>query len=525
MGNPDAQPLGPQEPRSRRPSPRTLALVALAVLILLFLYARFGLAAFYLGFMALFLAASVLGPAKARRLASIAYWTLLFAFAIALAFQWLAATASVQSLAERSTALAWLVGTFGTSLRASLRLGLILATLLMFGFLFASAWISSNLILTLSETSGMSRWDALKCLLLMTVGIWCPWAIVEDGEVKKVKPEGLLQIPLGPGIVVIRPGNAVVFEWGGKVTKIEGPGVAKSQRYEIIKKAVDLRPQWHSLTAEDVLTQDRVPLTFKMTVGYQIQCRADWGAPPQATTEASQGEILGDYPVYKESVYRAVFRLDPATPEKAVLAAADSFLRDAVRGFNLDGLYDYSFTARAAARGDAILALESKLKASLSPLLSDWGLTLLGADITTVKMPEEVGERVVDWWATNWRARSLVAQATGERQAMAQRGLGQAEALAAVEGKKEEIRKGLAVQLVNVVRACLGIGVKLDASVAVRLVSVLEAVSMRMTCDSPTAIQYLEALEKLLQSEGDKTLIVGESPPMFIRGGPRTGAD
>jgi regulator of protease activity HflC (stomatin/prohibitin superfamily) len=357
--------------------------------------------------------------------------------------------------------------------------------------------------------------------------MWPPWATVEDGKVTKVRPEGLLQTPLGPGVVVIRPGNAVVFEWGGKVTSIEGPGVVKSRRHEIIRKVVDLRPRWLSVTAEKVLTQDRIPLTFELTVGYRVQPKpdADKNGPPKPTVEASKGEIAGDYPVYKESVYRAVFRLDPTTPEKAVQATADSFLRDEVRTYNLDDLYDYSMADTIKPRGDAILQIEDRLRARLGRQTHNWGLELLGVDVSTVEMPEDMRERVLDWWATAWRRQSLVAQASGERHAMAQRGLGQAEALEAVEGKKEEVRKRLTRQLMDIVRACLGAGVSLDATVAVRLVSVLEAVSMRMTCDSPTAIQYLEALEKLLQSEGDKTVIVGESPPMFIRSGPRSGAD
>jgi regulator of protease activity HflC (stomatin/prohibitin superfamily) len=501
--------------------------MVLGVLAVLLLYLRFGPVAAYLALMAALLVAAVLGPSKLRRLFGLLYCLLLIGLLIALAFQPLASSDLVPSLAERNAALGWLVRTFGTSFRASLQLGLIVAAFCILGFVVASVWISSDLILILSQTSGMGRWAALKCLFLMTLGIWCPWAIVEDGKVTKVRPEGLLETPLGPGIVVIRPGNAVVFEWGGKVTHIEGPGVAKSKRYEIIKKVVDLRPQWHSLKAEEVLTQDRIPLAFKMTVGYQLQPKADAdnSGPPQPTTEASKGEITGDYPVYKESVYRSVFRLDPVTPEKAVQATADSFLRDEVRTYNLDDLYDYSMADTIKSRGDAILQIEDRIKARLEQQMHNWGLKLLGADISTVAMPEDMGERVLDWWATAWRSQSLVTQAAGERQAMAERGLGQAEAFEAVERKKQEVRQRITRQLMEIVTTCQRAGVQLDASVAVRLVSVLEAVSMRMTCDSPTAIQYLEALEKLLQSEGDKILIVGESPPMFISGAPRTAAE
>jgi len=354
--------------------------------------------------------------------------------------------------------------------------------------------------------------------------MWPPWATVEDGKVTKVRPEGLLQTPLGPGVVVIRPGNAVVLEWGGKVTRIEGPGVVKSKRHEIIRKVVDLRPRWLSVTAEKVLTQDRIPLTFEMTVGYRVQPKfdADKNGPPVPTAEASEGEIAGDYPVYKESVYRAVFRLDPATPEQAVEATASSLLRDAVRGFNLDGLYDYSVADNVRTRGDAILELERTVKARLAPQLTDWGLTLLGVDISTVEMPENVREKVLEWWVTAWQKECLLTEAKADRRAMEERGEGQARAFEVVERRKSQFRESLARQLMDIVLTFRDAGVSLDAGIAVRLISVLEAVSSRMSCDSPTALKYLDALERLLQSEGDKTVIVTGAPPLMIKGDERT---
>jgi regulator of protease activity HflC (stomatin/prohibitin superfamily) len=222
--------------------------------------------------------------------------------------------------------------------------------------------------------------------------------------------------------------------------------------------------------------------------------------------------------VYKESVYRAVFKLDPATPEEAVKATADAFLRDEVGMYNLDDLYDYSMADTVKTRGTAILEIEDRVRARLERALGDWGLKLLGVDISTVEMPDDVKAKILEWWVTAWQKESMVAQAEGERRVLVEWGEGQAEALRAVETEKDLARRRLARQLMSIVRAAAGAGVHLDGRVAVRLVSVLEAVSTRMTSDSPTALKYLDALEKLLQSEGDKTIIVGESPPLLIKG-------
>jgi len=409
----------------------------------------------------------------------------------------------------------------------SILLGLLIALLIVGIPLLSVIWVSSEFVLALYEVLGVSRLAAFRHLWSLIMGVNLPWEIVEDGKVIKTKPVGVLETIGGPGIVVIRPGNAAVFEWGGRVTNIEGPRVFKTKPFERIKKAVDLRPVWREERIENVLTQDRIPLAFIVTVGYQVEPRAeteDRGGVAPSIPEAA-GVIEGVHPVCKESVYRAVYRIDPASPEEAVSGVLDAFLRDEVLKHNLDALYDYSVAEGPRTRGNVIAAIEDAMEPRLRDALTDWGLKLLGVDISTIEMPEDIRAKVLDWWGTAWERERIVAHAEGQRRAMVERGTGQAAVLGAVEGKKDEVRERLTRQLMDVVRGIAGIqGVQLDSSVAVRLIEVLEAVSTRMTCDSETALRYLDALEKLMQAEGDKTLIVGNSPPILIEGERKTRA-
>lgn len=404
----------------------------------------------------------------------------------------------------------------------SILLGLLTGLLVVGIPMLSVMLVSSEFVLALHEVFGINRATALRYLWSLIMGIQLPWEIVEDGKVTRAKPPGVLDIIGGPGVVVIRPGNAAVFEWGGKVTKIEGPGVFKTKAFERIKKAVDLRPLWYEKKIENVLTQDRVPLTFIVNIGYQVEPKEDTdthGGVEPSIPEA-KGAIEGVHPVYKESVYRVVYRLDPASPEEGVEGVLNAFLRDEVFKYNLDALYDYSVVDGPRTRGNVITAIEEAIEPRLCEILREWGLKLLGVDIATIEMPEDIRAKVLEWWETAWERERLVAHAEGQRRAMIERGTGQAEAYGAVEGKKDEVRERLTRQLMDVVRGIAGIqGVQLDSSVAVRLIEVLEAVSTRMTCDSETALRYLDALEKLVQAEGDKTLIVGESPPILIKGG------
>lgn len=453
-------------------------------------------------------------------------WTLYLVFVIALlsgtAIQSrLEAIATSDDPARRNLLIRLLLGgSPDYRIVVSILLGLLTGVLVVGLPLLCVMLVSSEFVLALHEVFGIKRGTALRYLWSLIMGIQLPWEIVEDGQVTKTKPAGVLEIIGGPGVVVIRPGNAAVFEWGGKVTKIEGPGVFKTKAFERIKKVVDLRPLWYEEKIENVLTQDRVPLTFHVSIGYQVEPKEETekrGGIKPSIPEA-EGVIEGVHPVYKESVYRAVYRIDPASPEEAVKGVLNAYLRDEVLKYNLDALYDYSVADGSRTRGNVIAAIEQALEPRLRDIFQDWGLKLLGVDIATIEMPEDIKAKVVEWWKTAWERERMVAQAEGQRRAMIQRGTGQAEAYEAVEGKKDEVRDRLARQLMDIVRAVAGAGVQLDSSVAVRLIGVLEAVSTRMTCDSETALRYLDALEKLVQAEGDKTLIVGESPPILIKG-------
>jgi regulator of protease activity HflC (stomatin/prohibitin superfamily) len=501
---------------------RRLALMALVGVLIIVICFRVHWKAGYAALIVLPPVVIVQLPKKWHRIA----WTLYLVFVIALlsgtAIQSrLEAIATSGDPARRNLLIRLLLGgSPDYRITVSILLGLLSGILVVGIPLLSVMLVSSEFILALHEVFGVDRGTALRYLWSLIMGINLPWEIVEDGEVKRTKPPGVLDIIGGPGVVVIRPGNAAVFEWGGKVTKIEGPGVFKTKAFERIKKVVDLRPLWHEVKVEKVLTQDRVPLTFIVNVGYQVEPKAETekrGGVQPSIPEA-EGVIEGVHPVYKESVYRAVYRIDPASPEEAVKGILDAYLRDEVFKYNLDALYDYSVADGPRTRGNVIAAIEEAIEPRMQDTLKEWGLKLLGVDIATIEMPEDIKAKVVEWWKTAWERERMVAQAEGQRRAMIERGTGQAVALEAVEGKKDEVRERLARQLMDIVRAVAGAGVQLDSSVAVRLIGVLEAVSTRMTCDSETALRYLDALEKLVQAEGDKTLIVGESPPILIKG-------
>ncbi|MBM3303264.1 MAG: hypothetical protein FJY85_25380, partial [Deltaproteobacteria bacterium] len=232
-----------------------------------------------------------------------------------------------------------------------------------------------------------------------------------------------------------------------------------------------------------------------------------------------RGAIEGVYPVFKEAVYRAVYGIDPTSPEDAVKGVSGAFLRDEILKHSLDDLYDYSAADMPKTRGNVIEAIEGAVQPRLAEILEDWGLKLLGVDISTVEMPEDIKAKVLQWWATAWESERLGVQAEGERHAMAERGRGQAQALTAVEEEKARIGQQL---IHNLISTLSGATINLNPLIAARILKLLEVLLARMACDSVTALRQLDTLEKLLEGEGSKTLVIGEPPSMLLRGEEKT---
>jgi len=228
--------------------------------------------------------------AKAQRIVFAISLVLSVALLISLPVKDVIASEFSQTIREGT--LQWIVGFFVVALPA--------ATLILAIPLLAVMWISSEYILGLNQGYGVTRGEALRLLFSLIFATNYLVAIVAEGKETKGKAGGLLKFLGGPGKVVIRPGNAVVFEQGGKVSRIEGPGVVITKRAEIIKAIVDLRPQFVLREVENVLTRDRVPLKLTLGIGFQIESKKDVDARPEShippDVQHDRGRLAGHHP-------------------------------------------------------------------------------------------------------------------------------------------------------------------------------------------------------------------------------------
>ncbi len=471
--------------------------------------------------------------AKARRLT----WTVWFITAFALFLStililFLNAPEQVRAI-EQSKILSFFLGGVTAKVIVSIVVSLILGTVIVLLPILTVVFISSEFVLQMPGVMDISRLDVVRLFLSMIFRTGRPYYIVENGEITQTRPKGLLPKIGGPGLVIIKPYNAVVFERGGNVTRIEGPGRVYPKFMEFAKAVLDLRKQWISWTAENVLTKDHVPLRFHCGVGFRIEAAKDtakWvkGALPPDQGGNFTGIIAGDYKVYQHTLYRAVYGTTAAGWKLTSQAATETQLQSVVRRYSLEDFYNFGDGDLVADESilNAITAETMSLAQKISP---SWGVTITGFKISHFEAPEEMKERLMELWAARYKEkgkvmeakadkevmiirsegvyRSTILEATAEQKAMEARGKGQADALARVTEVKVRSVEDLIEQLLKGMQGASD--GQIDPTIVQRFAQLVEQISRNLLSDTLTAQLYIDALEKIALSGAPTAIALG----------------
>jgi regulator of protease activity HflC (stomatin/prohibitin superfamily) len=410
----------------------------------------------------------------------------------------------------------------GAVARASLSIlvSLVLSLLLLGAAFYIALYISSEWMVSVSKTFGATHKEALRLLYSMFFHTNYPWYTVEEGEIKESKPKGLLPKFGGPGKVVIRPYNALVFERGGDVTRIEGPGLVLTERLERPKAAIDLQKQWLDFSAENVLTKDHVPLVFHCGVGFRIESREETSKRAKGNQETHEGSrfpgvISGDYPVYRRTIYKAVYGTTTAGWKLTTKGATESTLREVVRKYALNDIYRLAQDALAQ-NVSVIDQIRQETHQKVSEISTHWGATVTGFMIKSIDVPADVRERLNMLWAERYEKARRLVETEATTAGIVARGQAEANAIREIE----KVKLGARYDLIDVLTRTILAGhpQPYSARLATRLIDALENLSSALNTDTATATRYIEALEKMAGEAGTKVLIIGEErhllPPL-----------
>jgi regulator of protease activity HflC (stomatin/prohibitin superfamily) len=344
----------------------------------------------------------------------------------------------------------WLIG---------LGVGLALAIAVAFGVLL----LSSDYIFV---AQGISWERALVYLFSWMTGLFTIYREVKDGEVKETRirssPDfgaffgrlfGLGRL-LGVGeIVSIHSQQAVVFERGGKFTRVEGPGIVFAKPWEYVHRVFTIRPRFVELVLEEAYTKDGIPLNITFTILYRLiadvpRDAIDWKKP---------------YPVSKDAVVKAAYATFDW--EMAVREEAKNLLRDRFAQTYLDEIYDplnpETFPLRE---------IRTDIKDGLAEFAWNWGMEIRAVQIVRLDMPDKVKEQMLRRWFEQWEARV----AESKKQAMITLGEGEAEASRIVELARASTQTQMIIAITEGFRRMKETGTAVPDLIALRFLETVE---------------------------------------------------
>ncbi len=310
--------------------------------------------------------------------------------------------------------------------------GLVIAIVAVWVALQALAFVSAEWVLNLSSGLQIDAKQARKYVWDLILQQHLPSVIVDSGQAITQSPAGILNRLGGPGLLIIRPGNAVIVESADGTVEIHGPGTAPLKRLAKIKEVVDLRPQEEAITVTEVLTKERIPLKFQLNAIFQIEPKADTDSRPAALTERKhvEGTISGPYAVYKETVFKAGYQAAHAGWKAETIQAISAALRDIVFGHSIEEIYHTPVATLAESRyvgtgtpekSQIISSLEQALQQQLAAVTPAWGVRIASIDIATIEAPAEIYQTILTWWQKKWEVEIAKQDATKEATLMMER--------------------------------------------------------------------------------------------------------
>lgn len=426
-------------------------------------------------------------------------------------------------------AIAWLSGSlldqllpvggpFGPGLRSAIPF--IVGPLLGF-FVPVAAWflilfVSTTWILGVSDSFDITWRQAFRFVSTRAFGLSQPYVTVENGTIAAENPQGVLSRLGGPGALVVRPGNAVVLERGGRITRIVGPGLYQLEGFEFIKQPaeakgiVDLRGQGVGETVSNVVTKDGISLEIKVGMGYQIEpCQITDQRPSsrfpdgEARTPVIGGE---EYPVYEATIRKAVFRTGAGGWKSMFPGGPISILRDIVAAYTLDQIFPPHPSEEPDPDTRTVRAIEQEILRRFRADSS--GVWFKGIDIQEISVPDDVRERMLKRWTAPVERGLKLQEALAERDAIIALSEGRAQAIERVESVRLAVRDRMVAVIQKLVQTLPPMD---QERVVLGFISVVQELTNRVGQDDTVAMRYIEAMQDIVQSEGPKSFVI--TPP------------
>ncbi len=382
-----------------------------------------------------------------------------------------------------------------TTLLASI---LISTCLVMGGFLIL-LYTSSEWVLGISSYLGVTRFQAIRVLLSRLLGTQLPYLIIGDGELAVASRGNIMTTFGGPGLLIIKPRNAAVLEWGGQITRILGPGVYTTRMFETVKPPIDLCPQKGKFSIEEIPTREGIPLRFNVRFSYRIETVAEQQQrhlavdnPPGIDTMFT-GTLPGDPHYSQNAVGRAVYSAGAEGWKSETEHAIRAALYDVIETTSLERIFGEVEDPLAGPTDETLRALADRACLLTWSRTAQWGVYIEFIDIVDVHVPEPIQQRVLSVW-----------HAEAESDIIARKSQAEVAAYSAIEGARQAATASTLEEFTNAAQTAAGF---MDTDVMPLYIALLQRIAEEMNRDRASAYRYFHTLEAMSRNPGANVIV------------------
>jgi regulator of protease activity HflC (stomatin/prohibitin superfamily) len=259
------------------------------------------------------------------------------------------------------------------------------------------------------------KWQRFLLFLHYTWGIHYPMIVAEDEWGKEIAtriPGSPFQPRGAPGVILTRPHQVVGITSGTEFSRVEGPGLVLSRRFERPLEIVDLRRQVR-ISWVDALTKDGIQFKARLFMVFQVNV-------------SSPDHTEGSFPYSKKWV-RRLLKLAGVNPadqktniawDKMVVQQIEQTAQQIISTRTLNELWQ---TQDSAKFPSAFVEIGDQIKTAVQSKLADRGITIYTTRMPFFKFSEEKEDSISDQqlktWKSYWARQANETMAEGEAEA------------------------------------------------------------------------------------------------------------
>lgn len=379
--------------------------------------------------------------------------------------------------------------------------------------IIAGTWIIAPWVRSVGGHADMEEGDLRNFLIRSYLGVSPSYLVFAGEKVVAQSPAGIMQQFGGPGLAIIKPQTAVVFEHMGTVSRVTGPGTLSDiKMFELSKAVIDLRPQWDTTGVLEVSTQDGEQVLVSARYQCAIINRKDLGDEPcprieQAETTVADEEnkpdkdqaksitgALSGAPEYcEETIRRAVYDSGPHGWQQATRETVCWALRTEIERRTVEELFPALNPVNREARPDELTIISDAVLERAGNVTARWGVKVQVLSLDQIVPPQTVTE------ATRAMRQSRVAAETVAVAGRAEAGV--YAGLQSVEAQAQEAKLRILVRHVT------SVADELPDEQVLAFFDLVENVARIIINHRTVDYRYVKALEALSENPNARIII------------------